>query len=439
MRREMSRAQSAQWFQRAVRVIPGGVNSPVRAFKAVGGEPLFIRSAQGAYMEDADGNRLLDYVGSWGALILGHAHPDVVRAVQEAARRGTSYGAPTSWEVEMAEEIREALPSIEKVRMTNSGTEATMSAIRLARAVTGRRKIVKFEGCYHGHADALLVRAGSGVATLGLPESPGVLPELAAQTLVLPFNDAEALEQAFDAHGSEIAGVIIEPVVGNMGCVLPQPGFLSRVRALTERHGALLIFDEVITGFRVGYHGAQGLYGIRPDLTCLGKIIGGGLPVGAFGGRAEIMNELAPEGPVYQAGTLSGNPLAMVAGLTTLRILKRERETLYPRLERLTTRLAEGIAAEAARSGVPVRVNHLASLLTVFFTEREVTDWTSAAATDRDRFRQFFRALLRRGIYWPPSPFEAAFVSAAHGEAEIEATLEAARDALGEVARSSGG
>lgn len=433
MRREFSRTRSAEWFHRAVRVIPGGVNSPVRAFRAVGGEPLFMCSAQGAYLEDADGNRFLDYVGSWGPMILGHAHPEVVRALEEAVRRGTSYGAPTSWEVEMAEEIREAFPSIEKVRMTNSGTEATMSAIRLARAVTGRRKIVKFEGCYHGHADALLVRAGSGVATLGLPDSPGVLPELAAQTLVIPFNDEGALEQIFDAHGPDIAGVIIEPVAGNMGCVLPKPGFLSKVRALTERHGALLIFDEVITGFRVGYHGAQGLYGIRPDLTCLGKIIGGGLPVGAFGGQEGIMRELAPEGPVYQAGTLSGNPLAMVAGLTTLRILKRERETLYPRLERLTTRLAEGIASEAERRGVPVRVNHLASMLTVFFTDRDVTDWASAASSDRDRFRRFFHALLERGVYWPPSPFETAFVSAAHGEAEIEATLDAARDALREI------
>ncbi len=430
MTRELSRAHSTEWFRRAVRVIPGGVNSPVRAFRAVGGEPLFIRSARGAYLEDVDGNRFIDYVGSWGPMILGHAHPEVVRAVEEAVRKGTSYGAPTSLEVEMAEAICEALPSIEQVRMTSSGTEATMSAIRLARAFTGRRKVVKFEGCYHGHADALLVRAGSGVATLGLPDSPGVLPDVAAQTLVLPFNDERALEQAFEAHGADIACVIIEPIVGNMGCVLPKPGFLSKVRELTERHGALLIFDEVITGFRVGYHGAQGLYGIRPDLTCLGKIIGGGLPVGAFGGRGEIMRWLAPEGPVYHAGTLSGNPLAMAAGLATLRVLKRERETLYPQLERLTTRLAEGIAAEAERCGVPVRVNHIASMLTVFFTDREVTDWTSAATTDRERFRRFFRALLERGVYWPPSPFETAFVSAAHEEAEIEATLEAVREAM---------
>ncbi|GBC81003.1 Glutamate-1-semialdehyde 2,1-aminomutase [bacterium HR10] len=430
MAQEFSRAHSVEWFHRAMMVIPGGVNSPVRAFRAVGGEPLFIRSARGAYLEDVDGNRFIDYVGSWGPMILGHAHPEVVRAVEEAVRKGTSYGAPTVLEVEMAEEIREALPSIEKVRMTSSGTEATMSAIRLARAFTGRRKVVKFEGCYHGHADPLLVRAGSGVATLGLPDSPGVLPDVAAQTLVLPFNDERALEQAFEAHGEDIACVIIEPIVGNMGCVLPKPGFLSKVRELTERRGALLIFDEVITGFRVGYHGAQGLYGIRPDLTCLGKIIGGGLPVGAFGGREEIMRWLAPEGPVYHAGTLSGNPLAMAAGLATLRVLKRERETLYPRLERLTTRLAEGIAAEAERCGVPVRVNHIASMLTVFFTDRAVTDWTSAATTDRERFRRFFRILLERGVYWPPSPFETAFVSAAHEETEIEATLEAVREAM---------
>ena len=430
MTRELSRAHSTEWFRRAVMVIPGGVNSPVRAFRAVGGEPLFIRSARGAYLEDVDGNRFIDYVGSWGPMILGHAHPEVVRAVEEAVRKGTSYGAPTSLEVEMAEAISEALPSIEQVRMTSSGTEATMSAIRLARAFTGRRKVVKFEGCYHGHADALLVRAGSGVATLGLPDSPGVLPDVAAQTLVLPFNDERALEQAFEVHGEDIACVIIEPIVGNMGCVLPKPGFLSKVRELTERRGALLIFDEVITGFRVGYHGAQGLYGIRPDLTCLGKIIGGGLPVGAFGGRGEIMRWLAPEGPVYHAGTLSGNPLAIAAGLATLRVLKRERETLYPRLERLTTRLAEGIAAEAERCGVPVRVNHIASMLTIFFTDREVTDWTSAATTDRERFRRFFHVLLERGVYWPPSPFETAFVSAAHEEAEIEATLEAVREAM---------
>jgi glutamate-1-semialdehyde 2,1-aminomutase len=430
MKRELLRRQSAEWFRRAVEVIPGGVNSPVRAFRAVGGEPLFIRSARGAYLEDVDGNRFIDYVGSWGPMILGHAHPEVVRALREAVRRGTSYGAPTALEVEMAEEICHALPSIEKVRMTSSGTEATMSALRLARAVTGRRKVVKFEGCYHGHTDALLVRAGSGVATFGLPDSPGVLPELAAHTLVLPFNDEAAVEQVFAAHGEEIAGVILEPIAGNMGCILPKPEFLSRVRELTERHGALLIFDEVITGFRVGYHGAQGLYGIRPDLTCLGKIIGGGLPVGAFGGRAEIMQWLAPEGPVYQAGTLSGNPLAMTAGLTTLRILKREKETLYPRLEQLTARLAEGIAREAERYGVPVRVTHIASMLTVFFTEGEVTDWASAARTDRERFRRFFHALLERGVYWPPSPFETAFVSAAHTEAEIERTLEAVRDAM---------
>ncbi len=438
MKREIRREQSREWFCRATRVIPGGVNSPVRAFRAVGGEPLFICSAQGAYVEDVDGNRFLDYVGSWGPMILGHAHPEVIGALTEALRRGTSYGAPTPWEVELAEEICEAIPSIEMIRMVNSGTEATMTALRLARAFTGRRKVVKFEGCYHGHSDALLVRAGSGVATLGLPDSPGVLPELAAQTLVIPFNDEVALERAFEAHGEEIAGVILEPIAGNMGCVLPKPGFLSKVREVTERYEALVIFDEVITGFRVGYCGAQDLYGVRPDLTCLGKIIGGGLPVGAFGGRREIMRLLAPEGPVYQAGTLSGNPLAMAAGLATLRLLKRQREQLYPRLERLTTRLAEGIAEAARSCGIPVRVNHVASMLTVFFTDREVTDWTSAASSDRQQFQRFFHALLERGIYWPPSPFEVAFVSAAHGEEEIEMTLEAARQALREIAERAG-
>jgi glutamate-1-semialdehyde 2,1-aminomutase len=430
MTKDLSPAKSIELFQRAQAVIPGGVNSPVRAFRAVGGQPLFIRSAQGALITDVDGRTFIDYVGSWGPMILGHAHPEVIEALHRALEQGTSYGAPTEREVEMAEEIRQALPSIEKVRMTSSGTEATMSAIRLARGVTGRKKLVKFEGCYHGHSDALLVKAGSGVATLGLPDSPGVLPELADHTLTLPFNDEKSLDAVFDAHASDIASVIIEPIVGNMGVVLPKPGFLPKVRALTERHGALLIFDEVITGFRAGYHGAQGLFDIRPELTCLGKIIGGGLPVGAFGGREDIMNLLAPQGPVYQAGTLSGNPLAMTAGLTTLRILKRDKETIYPRLEKLTARLAEGIAAAAGEAGIEVRINRAGSTMTTFFTSEDVTDWASASTANRDLFGKFFQAMLTRGVYLPPSQFEAMFVSAAHTDDLIDRTIDATTEAF---------
>lgn len=431
---ERSVIRSLALWQRAQRVLVGGVNSPVRAFRAVGGTPRFIASARGAFLTDVDGQAYIDYVGSWGPMILGHAHPEVVEALERALRNGTSYGAPTELEVELAEEIQAALPSMEKVRMTSSGTEATMSAIRLARGVTGRPKLVKFEGCYHGHSDSLLVKAGSGVATLGLPDSPGVLPDLAAQTLTVPFNDVRAVTEVFQAHGGEIAAVIVEPIAGNMGCVLPQPDFLHTLRRLTEQWDAVLIFDEVITGFRVGYHGAQGLYGVKPDLTCLGKIIGGGLPVGAFGGREEIMSQLAPVGPVYQAGTLSGNPLAMTAGLTTLRILKREKDTLYPKLERATAALVRGIADAARDHRVEIRINHIASMFTVFFTSEEVTDWALASLSDRARFGRFFQALLERGVYFPPSPFETAFVSAAHDEEVIARTIEAVREAFRELA-----
>ncbi|HMY76620.1 MAG TPA: glutamate-1-semialdehyde 2,1-aminomutase, partial [Blastocatellia bacterium] len=342
--------QSAALFERAKEVIPGGVNSPVRAFRGVGGTPLFITSAKGAMLTDADGNTYIDYVGSWGPMILGHAREEVIAAIQQAAARGTSYGAPTELEIQLAEEVMQAVPSIEKLRLTSSGTEATMSALRVARGFTGRPKIVKFEGCYHGHGDSLLVRAGSGVATLGLPDSPGVLAEVAANTITVPFNDAAALEQVFNEVGEQIAAVIIEPVVGNMGCVPPGEGYLQAVRTVTEKHGAVLIFDEVMTGFRVAFGGAQQLYGIKPDMTCLGKIIGGGLPVGAFGGRREIMDVVAPVGPVYQAGTLSGNPLAVTAGLTTLRLLKSLNP--YPQLDAATARLVEGLSAAAAEAGI---------------------------------------------------------------------------------------
>jgi glutamate-1-semialdehyde 2,1-aminomutase len=430
MNDERSLTRSLSLWQRAQRVLVGGVNSPVRAFRAVGGTPRFIASAQGAFLTDVDGHAYIDYVGSWGPMILGHAHPEVVEALERALRKGTSYGAPTELEVELAEEIQAALPSMEKVRMTSSGTEAAMSAIRLARGVTGRSKLVKFEGCYHGHSDSLLVKAGSGVATLGLPDSPGVLPELAAQTITVPFNDARAVTEVFEVHGREIAAVIVEPIAGNMGCVPPQPGFLHMLRRLTEHWGALLIFDEVITGFRVSYQGAQGLYQVRPDLTCLGKIIGGGLPVGAFGGREEIMNALAPRGPVYQAGTLSGNPLAMTAGLTTLRILKRDKDTIYRKLEQTTASLVRGLADAARDGNVEIRINTIGSMVTVFFTSEEVTDWASASRSDRARFSRFFQALLDRGVYFPPSQFETAFVSAAHDDEVIARTIEAAREAF---------
>jgi glutamate-1-semialdehyde 2,1-aminomutase len=427
--------QSFALFERAREIIPGGVNSPVRAFRGVGGAPLFIKSANGATIIDADGRSYIDYVGSWGPMILGHAHPQVIAAIQDAATRGTSYGAPTELEVQLAEEVIDAFPSIEMLRLTSSGTEATMSALRVARGFTGRAKIVKFEGCYHGHGDSLLVRAGSGVATLGLPDSPGVPPEVAQNTITVPFNDAEALEQIFNEVGDQIAAVIIEPVVGNMGCVPPRDGYLQAVRRVTERHGAILIFDEVMTGFRVARGGAQQLYGVKPDMTCLGKIIGGGLPVGAFGGRREIMNVVAPAGPVYQAGTLSGNPLAVTAGLTTLRLLKDP--GIYERLERATARLVEGMTEAARKIGVPTTSNRVGSMFTTFFTSEPVFDWATANRSDRAAFARFFHAMLDEGVYLAPSQFEAAFVSARHDEEVIERTIEAARAAFARVGESS--
>ncbi|MFQ5696184.1 MAG: glutamate-1-semialdehyde 2,1-aminomutase [Terriglobia bacterium] len=423
--------KSKEWLERAQRRLPGGVNSPVRAFRAVGGEPPFISHGRGAQLCDVDGNSYLDYVGSWGPLILGHAHPEIVAAVEQAARRGTSFGAPTPLEVELAEEICAAFPSIEKVRLVNSGTEATLSAIRLARAATGRKAVVKFEGGYHGHADSLLAKAGSGVATLNLPDSAGVPEEFVRFTLTLPYNDSGAVEKLFAERGSEIAAVIVEPVAGNMGCVPPQKGFLEGLRAVAQKHGALLLFDEVITGFRIAYGGAQERFSLRADLTTLGKVIGGGLPVGAYGGRAELMNQVAPLGPVYQAGTLSGNPLAVTAGLTALRLLKQP--GTYQKLETLGAKLGDGLARAAKEAGIAVQVNRCGSMLTVFFTDQPVTDYASAKRSDTGRFARFHRALLGRGIYWPPSQFEAAFVSLAHTEADIEQTLAAAREAFGEA------
>jgi glutamate-1-semialdehyde 2,1-aminomutase len=423
----MQQTKSEQLFATAQKLIPGGVNSPVRAFRGVGGTPRFIRSARGATITDVDGNTYIDYVGSWGPMILGHADEEVVAAVQEVAGGGTSFGAPTGLEVELAQEVVEAVPSIEMVRMVSSGTEATMSAIRLARGVTARTKLVKFEGCYHGHADSLLVKAGSGVATLGLPDSPGVPAALAQNTLTLPFNDVPALEKVFAEH-ADIAAVIIEPVVGNMGCVPPRDGYLEAVRKLTRDHGALLIFDEVMTGFRLARGGAQERYGITPDITTLGKIIGGGLPVGAYGGSREIMNNIAPAGPIYQAGTLSGNPLSMTAGLVTLRRLRDK--SVYDRLEAASTRLCDGLADAAGEMGVRTVTNRVGSMWTSFFTSEPVVNWDSANKSDRQRYGKFFHAMLDEGVYLAPSQFEAGFVSLAHTDAVIEQTIEAARKAF---------
>jgi glutamate-1-semialdehyde 2,1-aminomutase len=425
-------SRSAELFARARQRIPGGVNSPVRAFKAVGGEPLFIASARGARLRDADGREYVDYVGSWGPMILGHAHPDVVAAVKRAAERGTSYGAPCEPEVELAERVAQRMPAVEKVRFVSSGTEATMSALRVARGFTGRRKILKFEGCYHGHADALLVSAGSGVATLGIPGSPGVPEGTVADTLVAPYNDLGAVEQVIDVHGSDLAAVIVEPVVGNMGVVAPRDGYLRGLRELTTRAGALLVFDEVITGFRLARGGAQQLYGITPDLTCLGKIIGGGLPVGAYGGRADVMAKVAPEGPVYQAGTLSGNPLAMAAGCATLDALGSS--GIYEQLDRLGARLQDGLLGAARTAGVTVTVNRVGSLVTVFFCEGPVTDWASAKRADTARFGRFFHQMLQRGFYLPPAQFEALFLSLAHTDGDVDATIAAATEAFAAVA-----
>jgi glutamate-1-semialdehyde 2,1-aminomutase len=421
--------KSRELQRRAERVIPGGVDSPVRAFRAVGGDPPFIIRGEGARLFDADGNSYLDYVGSWGPLILGHAHPAVVAAIEEAARKGASFGASTPAEAELAELIIAAMPSIEKLRFVSSGTEAVMSAIRLARAFTGRKHIVKFEGCYHGHADALLVKAGSGVATLGIPGSAGVPEESVQFTLALPFNDVAAIEEAFRKFAGQLACVIVEPIVGNMGCVPPRDGFLQKLRDLSARDGALLVFDEVMTGFRVAFGGAQQMFGIQPDLTTLGKIIGGGLPVGAYGGRRDLMDMVAPLGPVYQAGTLSGNPLAMAAGLATLRFL-RDNPAVYADLDRLTAILVNEVADAAKKAGVALSANRVGSMFTWFFTADAVTDWANAAKCDTAAFGRFHRALLERGVYLPPSQFEAAFVSAAHSQADMDITVEAARGAF---------
>ncbi len=423
--------QSEALFERAQKLMPGGVNSPVRAFKAVGGTPLFIRKAEGCRMWDADGKPYIDYVGSWGPMILGHAYPPILEAIQEAAQRGTSFGAPCAAEVELAERVVRLVPSLEKVRFVSSGTEATMSALRLARGVTGRRKILKFEGCYHGHADSLLVAAGSGVATLGIPGSPGVTEGTASDTLTAPFNDIAAVERVAAAHADDLAALIIEPVAGNMGCVGPHDGYLQALRDITKRCRALLIFDEVMTGFRLALGGAQQLYGIEPDLTCLGKIIGGGLPVAAYGGRAELMDHVAPLGPIYQAGTLSGNPLAMAAGCAALDALLRPGS--YERLDALSVRLQVGLARAAQAAGVMLTVNRVGSMLTAFFCRGPVTDFASAKSSDTRLFARFFHALLERGVYLPPAQYEAAFVSLAHTEREIDQTVAAAADALTEL------
>jgi glutamate-1-semialdehyde 2,1-aminomutase len=423
--------QSKVLFEKAKRLIPGGVNSPVRAGKAVGMDPPFISRASGCLLWDVDGKQYIDYVGSWGPMILGHAHPDVVSALEEAIKGGTSYGAPTQAEVEMAEAIIEMVPSIEMVRMVNSGTEATMTAIRLARGFTGREKIVKFEGCYHGHADSLLVSAGSGIATLAIPGSPGVPKDVARHTLSLPFNQLDAVTEAFRKFGPEIAAVIVEPIPGNMGVVLPNEGFLKGLRELTRNEGAVLIFDEVISGFRVAPGGAQEIYDILPDLTCLGKIIGGGLPVGAYGGKREIMARMAPEGDVYQAGTLSGNPLAMAAGLVTLRELRRG--NIYQELDRKGEMLFSGLERAARAAGVGVTVNRAGSMGSLFFGDKPVTDFATARASNQNRFVKYYASMLQQGIYLAPSPFEATFLSMAHGEEAIQKTIEAASVAFDRV------
>jgi glutamate-1-semialdehyde 2,1-aminomutase len=421
--------RSEQLFSAAQQRIPGGVNSPVRAFKGVGGTPIFFTRGAGAHLYDADGRRYIDYVGSWGPMIAGHAHPDVVRAVQEAAQHGLSFGAPTEIETRMAETLCRLLPSMELVRLVSSGTEATMSAIRLARGYTGRDLIVKFEGCYHGHADALLVKAGSGALTLGVPTSPGVPADVAHHTLTLTYNDSDALRAAFATHGKAIACVIVEPVAGNMNCVPPVPGFLETLRAQCDAHGSVLIFDEVMTGFRVGLHGAQGRYGITPDLTTLGKVIGGGLPVGAFGGRREIMERLAPLGPVYQAGTLSGNPVALAAGLATLALA--EVPGFYTQLEATTARFCAGLEEAGRATGIPLTTNQCGAMFGLFFTDQPlVASYADVMRCDAERFKHFFHAMLAEGVYLAPSAYEAGFVSAAHSSDDIEATLSAARKAF---------
>ncbi|MFP5358143.1 MAG: glutamate-1-semialdehyde 2,1-aminomutase [Gammaproteobacteria bacterium] len=422
----MTRSESL--FARAQRSIPGGVNSPVRAFRAVGGHPRFIASAQGAYLTDADGRRYIDYIGSWGPMILGHQHPQVVAALQHQLGIGVSYGAPTEAEIELAELLCARVPGMEQVRMCSSGTEATMSALRLARGATGRDAILKFEGCYHGHSDSLLVKAGSGLLTFGVPTSPGVPADLARHTLTATFNDLDSVRRLFAAHPQQIAAVIVEPVAGNMNCVLPAPGFLEGLRALCSEHGSVLIFDEVMTGFRVGPRGASGRYGVTPDLTTLGKIIGGGLPVGAFGGTRKIMQQLAPVGPVYQAGTLSGNPLAMCAGLSTLKLL--DDAALYARLDAQTQRLCTGLQAAADAAGVPFTTTRAGSMFGLYFSRGPIHGFADVMACDGEAFKRFFHAMLERGVYLAPSAFEAGFLSSCHEDAEIDATVAAAREAF---------
>ena len=424
----MDRQRSKELYAAARERMPGGVNSPARSWSAVGGDPLFIERGEGPRVRDVDGNEYIDYVCSWGPLILGHAHPEVVEAVKAAAENGTSFGAPTEMENVLAALVLDALPSLDLVRFVSSGTEASMSALRLARAYTGRSKIVKFEGGYHGHTDALLVAAGSGAMSHGVPDSAGVTASFARDTLTARFNDLSSVESHFDSHPEEIACVIVEPVAGNMGVVPPQPGFLEGLRELTERHGSLLVFDEVITGFRVGYGGAQGLYGVEPDVTCLGKVIGGGMPVGAYGGRREIMETVSPLGPMYQAGTLSGNPVAMAAGARTLELLGQP--GVYEGLESTAAELETGLTEVFAESEVPARINRVGSMMTLFFSGDAVTGWASVSASDREAFGRFFHRMLDEGVYLPPSPFEAMFVSTAHGTGEVEDTVEAARKAL---------
>jgi glutamate-1-semialdehyde 2,1-aminomutase len=423
--------KSKELFQKSQAIIPGGVNSPVRACKSVGTEPVFIDHAQGCRVYDADGNSYIDYIGSWGPMILGHRHPAVIDAIQKVLEKGTSFGAPTALELELAEMVIEAVPSIKMVRMVNSGTEATMSAVRLARGFTDRDKIIKFDGCYHGHADTLLVEAGSGVATLNIPGSPGVPESVVQNTLSLPFNDLEALKKVMEKQGDQIAGIIVEPIGGNMGMVPPVPGFLEGLRLITEKYGALLIFDEVMTGFRVAYGGAQSIYNITPDLTCLGKIIGGGLPVGAYGGRGDIMEHIAPQGPVYQAGTLSGNPVAMAAGLATLKELKKP--GFYDSLDERSSQLSEGLAATARKFGIPLTSAREGSMLGMFFTRNEVNSFEDAKTSDLEMFSAYYKGMLEKGIYLAPSQFEAGFVSAAHTTKDIEETIAAAEEVMADL------
>lgn len=428
-----SDVRSRDLFDRSRLLIPGGVNSPVRAFRGVGGTPRFIQSARGSRLLDADGHSLIDYIGSWGPMILGHAHPEVTAAVAAALMRGTSYGCPTELELELAVLVCDAVKSVEMIRMVNSGTEAGMAVIRLARGATGRDKIIKMSGCYHGHADSLLAHAGSGVATLGLPDSPGVTADAARDTLIVPYNDLPAVEAAFEAHGGKIAAILVEPIAGNMGLVLPADGYLAGLRALATAHGALLIFDEVMTGFRVAFGGAQSLHKVEPDLTMFGKVIGGGLPVGAYGGRRDLMEQIAPAGPIYQAGTLSGNPLAMTAGLATLKILAEG--SVYDELEAKGARLAEGLAAAAAEAGVPIYQTRVGSMFGLFFQDLPVVDYESAKRSDTARFGKYFHAMLDQGVYLAPSQFEAGFISAAHTDEDIDLTIAAARKAMRELPR----